>query len=111
MYNNKSNISNYVNEYVQALQTMGLNVTNGTLLSLEELSVLCNTSVTPIFSSSFEFDTRQCPNYILETTYWLGNVYRGGVMWDALAYGEVIAIEYDNVYQNGVRPVITVSLF
>ena len=104
VYNDQSSISNYINGYVNTLTTMGLNVTNGTLLSLEELSTLCNTTITTSGNYS-----SQCPNYIFETTYWLGNVYDVYGVWRVRANGDVYSDSYYNG-DYGVRPVITVNL-
>ena len=105
VYNDQSNVKQYVDKYVNTLQAMGLNVTNGILLSLEELSTLCNTTITKHTNYS-----SQCPNYIFETSYWLGNVSNDSWVWSVGADGHVGGVYFSNDYAYAVRPVITVSL-
>ena len=105
LYNEQASISNYVNGYVQTLQTMGLSVTNGTLLSLEDMSILCNTTITT--DGDYQ---EQCPSYLFETTYWLGSAYGSDSVWLVDAHGTLNYDLYSSDDFYGVRPVITVNL-
>ena len=105
VYNENASISNYVNGYVQTLQTMGLDVTNGTLMSVQEFGSLCDND--NILNDN---DYSYCPSYLFETTYWLGSATSDSIMWYVDADG--ILNYYDYYFDNyvEVRPVITVSL-
>ena len=107
VYNNSTSISTYVNGYAQTLQTMGLNVTNASLLSLEDVSSLCNKNLT--IWSVLSVSSNACPNYLYETSYWIGDVAETGVGFIDVD-GAMNAEGYDSDTYLGVRPVITVTL-
>ena len=69
VYNNQASISNYVNTYADTLMTMGLNVTDATIMSLQDFGDLCEIDVSSGNCQIYDFDS--CPNYIYETTYWV----------------------------------------
>ncbi len=105
VYSNKASISNYVNSYVNTLGEMGLNITDGRLLSLDDVRAICDE-----FHGQGNNSTN-CPSYLFETSYWIGNIYaRPDSIYVIDPDGYVDKYSY---YQNdmyGVRPVITVTL-
>ena len=105
VYNEQASISNYVNDYVNTLITKGLDVTNGTLLSLEEASILCHKTITG--PGGYLGD---CPNYLFETSYWLGSVQNSFLMWSTNPGGSLHGLSAGTDNYIGVRPVITISL-
>ena len=108
IYNNQATISTYVNEYVQTLETMGLKVVNGELLRIDDVSTLCGINI--VNNGTY---SSQCPDYIFETTYWLGSAGTApaGIVWAAIAYGDLINNYYRNDGNIGVRPVINITLY
>ncbi len=105
VYNENASISNYVNGYVQTLQTMGLDVTNGTLMSVQEFGSLCEND-----NILNDYDYSYCPSYLFETTYWLGSAKGNNDVWNVFADDNLISNDYSNGSSFGVRPVITVNL-
>ena len=70
---------------------MGLNVIDGTLMSIEDAAFLCQTEL-PVNSRSLT--TTNCPNYLFETTYWLGSVgYCSLTLYKAESHNEWISGE------------------
>jgi hypothetical protein len=84
---------------------MGLNVTSGTVLSIQELGSICSTDFT-----GSNYSTSGCPNYIFETTYWLGSARSSDRVWDVDAIGGVDDYDFDRDSGIGVRPVINVTI-
>ena len=104
VYNGQSNLKEYTDKYVKTLQTRGLSATEGTILSLEDVSFICGTNITSTGNYS-----GLCPNYIFETTYWLGSVYNNYNVWYINAAGNFRTIRYSS-NNIGVRPVITILM-
>ena len=92
---NYSYLSNYINNYIMFLNKFGLNAKNGSLLSLEDYNRLCNNS---------------CPDYLYETTYWLGSMFGLSNMYYIRANGNLNKTIYNNTMNIGLRPVITITL-
>ena len=108
VYNSNSNIYQYINGqngYVNILSTMGLTVTDGTLLSLEEMNNICNASI-----SSDTMIASSCPKYIYETSYWFGTAGNEGGVWGVVAIGLATGIYHQSDADYGVRPVLTIAL-
>ena len=108
VYNSNSNLYQYIsgqNGYINTLTNMGLNVTSGTLLCLEDINSICNLAITKGTSL-----TSSCPKYIYETTYWLGSVGNYSYVWRVNADGAVGRSAFNIDSDIGVRPVINVSM-
>ena len=109
IYNSSSALYQYIsgpNGYVYTLSGMGLNVTSGTVLSVQEIGAICNNTDFTIDNS----DTSGCPSFVFETSYWLGNAGIQEAIWSVYADGIVYYIPALDAIEDGVRPVINVSL-
>ena len=101
VYDSNSTLYPYIsgeNGYVNTLSTMGLNVTSGTLLSIEDLQDVC-----------VNYYLSNCPSYLFETTYWLGSSGRIDSVYTFASYN---GLNYESFNETffGLRPVINVTL-
>ena len=105
IYNEQSNLKRYVDNYVNTLKSFGLNVTSGSVLSIQEAAGLCN-SAWPDWYEDF-YPINDCPNYLNETIYWLGSVADCTVyyMFGGIGHGW-----HGDDYEVGIRPVINIVL-
>ncbi len=104
VYNSSSTLKSYVDSYATTLSSMGLTGATGTVLSIQELGSICN------YNFIDKSGSGTCPNYIYETTYWLGSARDSDGVWGVLADGSVSNHGFGNDGDTGVRPVINVSL-
>ena len=100
-----SGIKSYVDTYATTLSTMGLTGATGTVLSIQELGSICSTDFTGSNSS-----ISGCPNYVYETTYWLGSAEDYDTVYSVYADCNAYASSFDIDSEYGVRPVINVPL-
>ena len=109
VYDSNSYIYPYIsgqNGYVNTLRSMGLNVTGGTVLSIDDLTIACGSSVISAFSVQ-----SICPSYIYETSYWLGSNSYSNYFFSVSSDANI----YDTGFITGgtfagIRPLITVSV-
>ena len=95
-YSSRVSISNYVNDYVELLNSYDLNVT-GRLIQYHELAG---------FDCVAGLHTCSGPQFIYDTTYWSGNSDSSNQIWTVSSSGAFNSASYDSDLY-GVRPVIT----
>jgi len=95
VYNENSNLYQYVSAYEKYLKENGVSSASAKLLSYEQAKYLKN--------------NKGNPAWLYETTYWLGSAYNASYTFLAFFDGAFYSddCDYDSGY--GVRPVITIS--
>ncbi len=101
VYNEESNLKTYVDSYANYLKKIGLDVSDGTIMNIEEVRELCDDPIDASFLWS-------CPDFILGQNYWLGSIRSGGRIWTVYDY--VVNHYGFHEYIFGVRPVINITL-
>ena len=102
VYGSNSNIKTYVDNYVTYLNNQGVSVT-GRLISYEELVALgCDDSLGYCDSSH----GATAPNWVSSTSYWVGSAASYDYVRTVHSFGDFSSNQYNNNYDNGVRPVI-----
>ncbi len=97
VYDDNSNVKQYVDDYVDYLETQGVNVT-GRLIKQEELVGLgCDESSSSCSSA---------PTWVYQTSFWSGSAFSKGIVWCVRSFGVFINDLYDDDTIYGVRPVI-----
>ena len=104
VYDNNSNIKQYVDTYVTYLNTQGVNV-SGRLIKQEELVALgCNASTH--YCDSNEEHGGTAPSWVYQTSYWSGSAFDYSNVWLVASRGTFISSSCYSDYLYGVRPVI-----
>ena len=98
VYDNNSNLFEYVESYKNYLVDIGGNVSKSRLLSYEE-AVSLGCSLENVCSKS----------WVYSTTYWLGSAYDNSLMW-RISTDKLLNNDDDYYdYARGVRPVIEIN--
>ena len=101
VYNEKSNLYQYVNAYETYLKDNGVGSASATLISYEQLNYLqC---------SRDDYSCSDAPSWIYSTTYWTGSARGSGDVWCVYSDGFFDVGSLDGGSDGGVRPVITIS--
>ncbi len=100
VYDSNSNLYTYVNNYKSNLESIGVNVNNVRLMTYEETT---NDKIGCTDDSS----TSHCPDWILNTSFWLGSVPDGANVWSVNTY-VTRSYLHSYGYDFGVRPVIEI---
>ncbi len=104
VYNSECNLKTYVDQYAETLRTMGLNVENGTILSIQDVGRLCNRDF------SYPADTGDCPKYLFETASWMGSAENSTTVWNICSDGSCTLYNLPYNSKSGIRPVINIIL-
>ena len=104
VYNSECNLKTYVDQYAETLRTMGLNVENGTILSIQDVGRLCNRDF------SYPTDIGDCPKYLFETASWMGSAENSTTVWSICSDGSCTLFNLPYNTKSGIRPVINITL-
>ena len=102
VYDSKSNIKTYVDNYANYLESLGLTITEARLIKQEELVELgCSA------------EDRKCtdaPSWVYSSTYWTGSASGTSelAIWDVISNGNFHSDTHANSEEIGVRPVIVI---
>ena len=101
VYNESSNLYQYVSAYETYLKENGVESASATLISYEQLDYLqC---------SGDDYSCSDAPEWVYSTTYWTGSAYDTDFVWDVSSRGGFNGGDYVDYTYCGVRPVITIS--
>jgi len=96
VYNESSNLYQYVSAYETYLKENGVGSASATLISYEQVNDLKT--------------NKGNPSWLYSTSYWTGSACgRPGLVWVVSSTGSFIGVAYDGGNDYGVRPVITIS--
>ena len=101
VYDSNSTLYSYVENYKTYLSTLGVTPIEARLITYEELESLgCSGS---------DNSCSEAPEWVYATSYWSGSANRANRVWlvDSLEFFRFSG--YDDVFDFGVRPVITIS--
>ena len=101
IYNESSNLYQYVSAYETYLKDNGVGSANATLISSEQLKSLgCDESSSSCSSA---------PAWVYSTSYWTGSVFTGDLVYMVFTTGTFSGCVYSFDGDFGIRPVITIS--
>ena len=101
VYNENSYIYEYVENYKNHLEGLGAEVNEARLITLEELEGLgCSQS---------SYNCSEAPSWVYATSYWSGSASNTVNVWYVNSNGLFSRSRYDDDFDFGVRPVITIS--
>ena len=101
VYDSNSTLYSYVENYKTYLSTLGVTPIEARLITYEELESLgCSGS---------DKSCSEAPEWVYATTYWSGSAFSTNDVWYVNSDGSFDYSRYHNVYDYGVRPVITIS--
>ena len=98
VYNNNSQLYNYIENYKVYLEKQGIEIEEARLLKKEELETLgCSSSCS------------SAPSWVYATSYWTGTAYNSSYLWLVDTTSSVKNKSYSNNDDLGVRPIIAIS--
>ena len=100
VYNENSELYNYVEDYMQYLETFGVTISGARVITYEELINLgCSQS-----------SCSAAPNWVYATSYWTGSAYNeASYVWSVSSDGCVgVSDSAHTNYSYGIRPVIII---
>ena len=117
VYNEKSNVYQYVNSYKEYLESIDVSVIDATLMSFEQFEKVreCTfydaNSDGIIDSSATSSDVAMgCSGTRITNQYfWLGTANSATKVWGFFGGDQFMGINHDNVFYSGVRPLITID--
>ena len=112
VYNENSNLYQYVSEYERILkEDLKVNSASATLISYEQLKSLgCDDTKHTCGPDTGEGALeKSAPEWVYSTSYWTGSAYNPSAVWFVLSRGTFIYGINDFGDYSGVRPVITIS--
>ena len=102
VYDSNASIKTYVDDYVTYLNNQGVSV-SGRLIKLEELIALgCDDSLGYCDASH----GATAPEWVTSSSYWVGTAASYDYVRVVHSFGDFSSNQYNNNYDNGVRPVI-----
>ena len=101
IYNESSNLYQYISAYETYLKDNGVGSANATLISSEQLKSLgCDESSSSCSSA---------PAWVYSTSYWTGSVFTGDLVYMVFTTGTFSGCVYSFDGDFGIRPIITIS--
>lgn len=102
VYDDNASIKNYVDNYAEYLEELGLTIEEARLIKQEELVGLgCDAN--DLICTSSQHD------WVYATSYWSGSAYNFIFLWIVASNGDFYYDSYNFDSKYGVRPVIVIS--
>ena len=102
VYDDNASIKNYVDNYAEYLEELGLTIEEARLIKQEELVGLgCKAGNLTCTTSQYD--------WVYATSYWSGSARANRDVWRVLSNGGFVSDFYSSSSASGVRPVIVIS--